>query len=115
MTNIGLKRLLHVKNKELQHMKALAATIINQRSDIEKFLLEALTEVQQIVREERRKKQLETNQQVFNSLRAEGVRNSIRNGRTTTFPRIKPNQMHHLEARGLGASNLPQSIDEKVC
>ncbi len=42
---VGLRRLVQIKNKELQHMKTLAATIIAQRSDLEKFLLDSLSEV----------------------------------------------------------------------
>ena len=38
----GLRRLLQIKNKELRHMKSLAATILGQRSETEQFFLEAL-------------------------------------------------------------------------
>lgn len=41
----GLRRLLQIKNKELRQMKSLAATILDQRSDVEQFFLEALQEV----------------------------------------------------------------------
>ena len=51
---IGLRRLLHVKNKELRHMKSLAATILAQRSETEQFFLEALEEVKEIIRRERK-------------------------------------------------------------
>jgi hypothetical protein len=41
----GLRRLIHIKNKELKHMKSLAATILTQRTETEQFFLEALQEV----------------------------------------------------------------------
>ena len=41
----GLRRLIQIKNKELRQMKSLAATILDQRSDVEQFFLEALQEV----------------------------------------------------------------------
>eukprot|EP01035_Chromulina_nebulosa_P018387 gene18387-24086_t len=43
----GLKQLLKLKNKELNHMKILAATILEQRSETEQFFLEALHEVKE--------------------------------------------------------------------
>lgn len=45
----GLRRLMQMKNKELRHMKTLAATILDQRSEIEQFFLEALQEVNEIL------------------------------------------------------------------
>lgn len=41
----GLRRLIQIKNKELRHMKTLAATILEQRSELEQFFLESLVEV----------------------------------------------------------------------
>lgn len=41
----GLRRLMKIKNKELQVMKTLASTILSQRSDVEQFFLESLNEV----------------------------------------------------------------------
>lgn len=41
----GLRRLIQIKNKELRQMKSLAATILDQRTEVEQFFLEALQEV----------------------------------------------------------------------
>lgn len=41
----GLRRLIMIKNKELRHMKTLAATILEQRTELEHFFLESLSEV----------------------------------------------------------------------
>ena len=44
LSQSGLRRLMKIKNKELRIMKSLAATILSQRSEMEQFFLEALTE-----------------------------------------------------------------------
>jgi hypothetical protein len=41
----GLRTLLQYKNKEIKDIKALAATILAQRSEVETFFLESLSEV----------------------------------------------------------------------
>ena len=54
MDAVGLRRLLKIKNKELRHMKELAATIITQRSETEQFFLESLAEVKEIIKFEKK-------------------------------------------------------------
>jgi hypothetical protein len=44
-----------MKNLELRQMKSLAATILSQRSETEQFFLEALEEVREVIRKERRR------------------------------------------------------------
>jgi hypothetical protein len=53
----GLRRLLKLKNHELRQMKALASTILDQRSETEQFFMEALNEVKEAIRVERRQRQ----------------------------------------------------------
>ena len=53
----GLRRLLNLKNHELRQMKALATTILEQRSETEQFFMEALNEVKEAMRVERRQRQ----------------------------------------------------------
>jgi hypothetical protein len=43
--NVGLRRLIQIKNKELRQMKSLAATILDQRTEVEQYFLESLQEV----------------------------------------------------------------------
>ena len=50
----GLRRLIYMRNKELKHMKSLAATILSQRTETEQFFLEALQEVKEIIKQERK-------------------------------------------------------------
>ena len=49
--------MLHLKNHELRQMKALATTILEQRSETEQFFMEALNEVKEAIRVERRQRQ----------------------------------------------------------
>ena len=37
--------MLSVKNQELRHMRSLASSILDQKTEIEQFLLEALNDV----------------------------------------------------------------------
>lgn len=60
----SLKRLIIIKNKELRHMKALAATILSQRTETEQFFLEALKEVKELIRHERLMKEKEQQEQM---------------------------------------------------
>ena len=53
----GLRRLLKLKNHELRQMKALASTILDQRSETESFFMEALAEVKEAILVERRQEQ----------------------------------------------------------
>ena len=62
----GLRRLIQIKNKELRHMKSLAATILNQRSETEQFFLESLQEVKEVIQTERKQAQLEERQAKLN-------------------------------------------------
>ena len=50
----GLRESIRLKTRELKNLKALCQTILDQRSDIEQFFLEALEQV----KEEKRRKLL---------------------------------------------------------
>ena len=50
----GLRRLIKIKNKELRTMKTLSATILSQRSEIEQFFLESLSEVKEFAKKQKR-------------------------------------------------------------
>lgn len=127
----GLRRLMKIKNKELRIMKSLAATILSQRSDMEQFFLEALTEVKDKIRAEKKRTKAEN---TLNShrLKREGAAVAVSgNGTGTggpsrsprrgpdgevkvggTFPDIHPSRTHHLDNRG--PSEFPLQPDEKV-
>ena len=53
LDSASLRRLIQIKNKELRRMKALASTILNQRTKMEQFFLESLQEVRDVIRRER--------------------------------------------------------------
>ena len=104
----GLRRLLKLKNKELLHMKTLAATILSQRTETEQFFLESLAEVKDLVRKEKQRTAVET-KIVLNKLRAGAGSGSGSGGgkRAVAFPplNVKGANLHHLDARD--ASQLP--------
>jgi len=56
----GLRKLLKIKNKELLHMKTLAATILSQRTETETFFLESLAEVKALVKAENQRTVVDT-------------------------------------------------------
>lgn len=56
----GLRRLLRLKNKELRNLRRLAQTILDQRTDVEQFFLDAMEQVkQEIVNERKRMREQE--------------------------------------------------------
>lgn len=114
----GLRRLMKIKNKELRIMKSLAATILSQRSEMEQFFLEALSEVKEKIKQEKKKTKVETTKR-FHSLKNTGNDGtSPRRGPDGeaklggTFPNIHPSRLHHLDERG--QSEFPLQPDVKV-
>ena len=53
MANNGLKQLLKLKNRELKNIRKLAQTILDQRSEVEQYFLEALEQVKTEIRQKR--------------------------------------------------------------
>eukprot|EP00622_Pseudochattonella_farcimen_P006466 FR742277.1.p1 GENE.FR742277.1~~FR742277.1.p1 ORF type:complete len:215 (+),score=30.43 FR742277.1:1-645(+) len=51
----GLRQLLKLKNRELQHIKTHARTILEQRTETEQFFLDALDECKRNITEERQR------------------------------------------------------------
>ena len=114
----GLRRLMKIKNKELRVMKSLAATILSQRSEMEQFFLEALAEVKEKIRRERKKNKVDTTKR-FHALRKTGTDGSSpRRGPDGevklggTFPKIHQSRVHHMDERG--ASGFPLRPEEVV-
>lgn len=94
----GLRRLIYIKNQELKHMKALAATILSQRTETEQFFLEALNEVKEVIKSERKSKVGMS--ALPNPTATKGKGNSSSNTGTTFPPlNIKPANMHLMESR----------------
>jgi hypothetical protein len=111
MDAAGLRRLLQMKNKELKHMKSLAATILSQRTETEQFFLEALQEVKDVIKQERKQQQqMQLQQQQAQrpyinlnrqTNRGVNVANSSNKDNGTTFPplNIKAANVHLMEPR----------------
>lgn len=65
----GLRTLLAYKNKELRSLTALCATILNQRSDVETFFLQALKEVREKMSKEKPDPSSESRRATMTSMR----------------------------------------------
>jgi hypothetical protein len=48
--NLDLRENLKVKNRDQRNVKALAQVILDQRSDVEQFFLEALEQIKEEIR-----------------------------------------------------------------
>lgn len=103
----GLRRLIAMKNKELKHMKALAATILSQRTETEQFFLEALQEVREIMKiEKKRQLQAQQEQQLLSQHQQATTKLAHLNNRSgpqsgVAFPplNIRPANIHLLDQR----------------
>lgn len=104
----GLRRLIQIKNKELKHMKSLAATILNQRSETEQFFLESLQEVKEVITKERTKAQQEEKAAILAGLNIKKPNREV-SGKTT-FPALKikglNNQMPAKSIREIDGEQL---------
>lgn len=79
----GLRRLLKLKNKELRNLRRLAQTILDQRTDVEQFFLDALEHVKREIQAERKRQHdLELERYHIEMKRAQGMRASLR------FPKL---------------------------
>jgi hypothetical protein len=112
----GLRRLLKIKNKELQHMKTLAATILSQRTETEQFFLESLHEVKELVKKERKRTVGDT-KIVLNKLRSgSGTHGTGKSDKkpVVAFPplNVKATNLHHLDARA--TSEIPLAANENI-
>ena len=105
----GLRRLIKIKNKELRTMKTLSATILSQRNDIEQFFLEALAEVREHLKVERKKEK----QDAATARSLQWTRQSAAaQTKPGLFPSIKGMGSVNLDTRG--GSELPVNPDDKV-
>jgi len=115
----GLRQLVKLKNKELQRIKNLAQTILNQRTEVEQYFLEALEQVKlEILRqkkEDHSRAVLEYKLAMRSATTGVGVLG--RGGRTSSvkdvkFPTIRTtNQMYPAHT---SPSRLPSAPSEKV-
>lgn len=71
----GLRRLLRLKNKELRNLRRLAQTILDQRTDVEQFFLDALECVKREIQDERKRQHdLELERYHLEVKRSQGMR-----------------------------------------
>ncbi|KAJ0412679.1 hypothetical protein ATCC90586_002309 [Pythium insidiosum] len=80
----GLRRLVRLKNKELRNLRRLAQTILDQRTEVEVFFLDALEHVKREIEEQRRRQREQEMEKYHTELhRANGMK-----GTPLRFPRI---------------------------
>jgi len=104
----GMKQLLHLKNKELSHVKALAQTILDQRGEVEQFFLESIEQVKTKKLEERESKFRKAMVE-YNKKMREASAKGENNGK---FPRIRGKNLSILESAE--SSKLPVHPGKKV-
>jgi len=115
----GLRRLIQVKNKELKHMKGLAATILTQRTETEQFFLESLAEVKEVIKKERQLNRRDEKKALIQLRSGKGLGGATGDGnnarsKEAMFPPldIKGSNLHLMETRT--ASNLQNMNVSKV-
>lgn len=107
----GLRQMLRLKNRELAKLRKLAETVLEQRTEVEQFFLEALDDVKRRIREDRAS-QYRADMADYRSK----MRDATLGGGAATFPKIRalqagknvdglaprPGQMpHHMTAKVL--------------
>ena len=108
----GLRQLLRLKNRELQHVKTHARTILEQRTEVETFFLEALDQCKRNIVEER--------QQAYRASLADyrakmaAATGGGEAGRNVAFPKIRTRQDMMFDDTLNTASNLPVAPNAKV-
>lgn len=86
----GLRQLLKLKNRELQHIKTHARTILEQRTEVETFFLDALEQCKQEISEERQRKyRAELNEYRQQMAAATKKAQAGGPGASAAFPKIK--------------------------
>jgi len=110
LDSLALRKLLKLKNKELRHIRRLAQTILEQRTETEQFFLESIEEVRRhkkaAARDAAIKAKAEYNESIRNAVALRGQ-----------FPPIKPPQELQLLEASIGESTssaLPANLTEKV-
>jgi hypothetical protein len=97
LANGGLKQLLRLKNKELKNLRSLAQVILNQRTEVEQYFLDALEQV----KDEIRKKKDDDHRLAVSEYRNQ-MRRATKN-KNIKFPAIRPSA-HSFTESGLDSA-----------
>lgn len=103
----GLRQLVKLKNKELRNIKKLAQTILDQRTEVEQYFLEAIEQVKSEIRKHREEKY----QQEVIEYKAQFRQASLKRG--TKFPQIRT-MAKPMEMVPGAQSELPREPSKKV-
>lgn len=110
----GLRQLVRLKNKELKQIRSLAATVLNQRQEVERFFLEALDDVRAKIRDERKRAAKDSAETYKLEMRT-ALATSAAPGAVAVFPAIRGGRGELVAAEESGPpSKLPVSDDVKV-
>jgi len=104
----GLRQLVKLKNKELRNIKKLAQTILDQRTEVEQYFLEALEQVKSEIRKERDDKY----RQEVSEYKAQ-FRQASLHKKNVKFPQIRSTKKP-LEMFPGAPSELPREPTKKV-
>jgi hypothetical protein len=102
LTNGGLKQLLRLKNRELKNIRNLAQVILNQRTEVEQYFLDALEQV----KDEMKKKKEDEHKLAVNEYRHQ-MRKATKN-KNIKFPAIRPSS--HSAVGGMGSNSGLEGI-----
>ena len=106
----GLRQLLRLKNRELQHIKTHARTILEQRTEVETYFLEALEQCKTNIVADRQA----AYRQSLADYRAKMAAATKGEMKGVAFPKIRTRQDLMFDDTLNSASNLPVSPSEKV-
>lgn len=106
----GLRRLLRLKNKELRNLRRLAQTILDQRTEVEQFFIDALALVKSEIQDERKRQHdLDAERYHMEVKRSQGMRASLR------FPKLQSPKAGPVPPPSAGAaSTTTRHFSEKV-
>lgn len=112
----GLRQMLRLKNRELKQLRHLAECVLEQRTEVEQFFLQALDDVKQVIREKNQQRYREDMADYRNKMRdatlpgAKGAQ-----GGEATFPKIRALQAGRpMDTAKDLAQHIPHAVSNKV-
>lgn len=111
----GLRRLLRLKNKELRNLRRLAQTILDQRTDVEQFFIDALEHVKREIADERKRAHdLEVERYHMEMKKSQGLR-TAGSAMSLRFPKLQSPKAGNATGMAAGTSSTSgKHYSEKV-
>ena len=105
LANGGLKQLLRLKNRELKNIRNLAQVILNQRTEVEQYFLDALEQV----KDEIKKKKDDQHKLAISEYRNQ-MRRATKN-KNVKFPAIRPSSHSAVGMNNNGLENILSNVE----